>query len=160
MGVASAGPGGAQMMASGDAAYAPGFDVTPGEDEATGPRVRTGGCLCGAVRFEGHGEPKLVGLCHCGNCRKATGGNALFYADWPVAAVRIEGVLASYSGRSFCPDCGSRVVHFNAHHTEVLLGTLDEPPTDLVPRREIWTIRREPWLRPIPGAEQFERDPA
>jgi hypothetical protein len=148
------------MAGGGDAAYAPGFDVTPGEEEMTGPRVRTGGCLCGAVRYEVHGEPKTVGLCHCGDCRKATGGNALFYADWPVSAVRIEGTLASYSGRSFCPDCGSRVVHFSAHHTEVLLGTLDEPPTDLVPRREIWTIRREPWLRPIPGAEQFERDPA
>lgn len=122
-------------------------------------RVRLGGCLCGAVRYEVRGEPKLVGLCHCADCRKATGGYALHYADWPVSAVRLTGRLRTFGGRSFCPDCGSRVVHFSAHHTEVLLGTLDDPPNDLLPQREIWTMRREPWLQPVPGAEQFERDP-
>jgi hypothetical protein len=123
-------------------------------------RVRMGGCLCSAVRYEVRGEPKLVGLCHCADCRKATGGYALHYADWPVSAVRLTGRLSTFHGRSFCPDCGSRVVHFSAHHTEVLLGTLDDPPNDLVPQREIWTVRREPWVQPVPGAEQFERDPA
>ena len=150
-----------QMAASGGSDYAPGFDLSPGDDvvEVAGAKVRMGGCLCGAVRYEVHGEPMMVGLCHCEDCRKATGGNALYYADWPVSAVRMEGALATYSGRSFCPDCGSRVAHFSAHHTEVMLGTLDDPPTDLVPRREIWTVRREPWALPIPGAEQFDRDP-
>jgi hypothetical protein len=51
------------------------------------------------------------------------------------------------------------VAHFARTTVTVLLGTLDDPPTDLVPRREIWTIRREPWAAPIEGAEQFERDP-
>jgi hypothetical protein len=147
------------MFASGGAEFPPGFDVTPDEATVPGPKVRTGGCLCGAVRYELHGEPKVVGLCHCSDCRKTTGGLALHYADWPRPAVRIEGALASYAGRSFCPDCGSRVVHFSAHHTEILLGTLDDPPNDLIPQREIWTIRREPWLPPVPGADQFERDP-
>lgn len=139
--------------------FPPGFDVTPGDGGGPGVRVRTGGCLCGAVRYEARGEPKVVGLCHCGDCRKETGGTGLHYGDWPVAAVRIEGPLATYAGRSFCAQCGSRVVHPSSHHTEICLGSLDEPPTGLVPQREIWTIRREPWLAPVPGAAQFERDP-
>jgi hypothetical protein len=80
------------------------------------------------------------------------------YADWPLGAVEITGQLASFNGRSFCPGCGSRVVHFNPHHTEIVLGTLDLAPFDLRPTREIWTIRRQPWQQPVPGAEQFERD--
>jgi pimeloyl-ACP methyl ester carboxylesterase len=35
--------------------------------------VRTGGCRCGNVRFEVWGEPCIVGLCHCQDCRKKTG---------------------------------------------------------------------------------------
>lgn len=129
------------------------------EGPAPPPTLRQGGCLCGAVRYEARGEPKLIGLCHCADCRKATGGYALHYADWPVAAVRITGRLQTFAGRSFCPECGSRVVHLNADHAEILLGTLDDPPTDLVPQREGWIIRREPWVQPVPGARQFERDP-
>ncbi len=138
-----------------------GFDLNPQEDgtpEGPSDIVRRGGCLCGAVRYEARGAPKVVGLCHCGDCRKATGGFAMPWADWPDAQVRITGAIATFHGRSFCPNCGSRVVHLNPHHAEIMLGTLDEPPTDLVPEREIWVIRREPWMQPVPGAEQFDRD--
>ena len=38
------------------------------------------------------------------------------------------------------------------------LGILSEAPTSLVPSYELWTKRREPWLRPIEGAEQYEED--
>ncbi len=36
-------------------------------------KIRTGGCLCGAVRYEVSGEPYIAGLCHCTKCRKLTG---------------------------------------------------------------------------------------
>lgn len=121
-------------------------------------QVRQGGCLCGAVRYEARGAPTVVGLCHCADCRKATGGFAMPYADWPLAAVTITGALSTFAGRSFCPGCGSRVAHLGSDQAEIILGTLDDPPGDMVPTREIWTIRREPWMQPVPGADQFERD--
>ena len=40
--------------------------------------IRTGGCLCGAVRYEAKivedGPQGGLGACHCGMCRKHTGG--------------------------------------------------------------------------------------
>lgn len=135
-------------------------EATEGEAPvAPASRVRLGGCLCGAVRFETHGSPTLVELCHCADCRKSSGGHAAHYGTWPAARVRINGTLAVHAGRSFCPRCGSHVAHVSPHTVTVLLGTLDEAPNDLVPERELWTIRREPWAAPVPGAMQFERDP-
>ena len=41
--------------------------------------IRTGGCLCGARRYEVAGDFDGVWVCHCSLCRKATGsvGNAI-----------------------------------------------------------------------------------
>ncbi|MBX2810783.1 MAG: GFA family protein [Myxococcales bacterium] len=35
---------------------------------------KKGGCLCGALRYEIEGEIDGVWMCHCSNCRKASGG--------------------------------------------------------------------------------------
>lgn len=121
-------------------------------------KVRHGGCLCGAVRFEVRAEPLVVGVCHCLDCRKATGSVAMAYADWEHSRFTYSGEVNEFSGRSFCPACGGRVFHLGADHVEVMLGALDEGPGDLVPSREGWIIRREHWLQPVPGAAQYERD--
>ena len=39
----------------------------------TGDHTATGGCLCGAVRYEVHGPLRDVVLCHCSECRRWTG---------------------------------------------------------------------------------------
>jgi hypothetical protein len=36
--------------------------------------VRTGGCACGALRFEVTGAPIFDGHCHCRECQKTSGG--------------------------------------------------------------------------------------
>jgi hypothetical protein len=40
----------------------------------------TGGCLCGAVRYEAEGEPVFAGHCNCADCRKASGSG--FIPSW------------------------------------------------------------------------------
>ena len=118
-----------------------------------------GGCRCGAVRFEVQGEPLQVGLCHCTDCRRETGSTFLYYADWPRERFSVTGHYATYEGRSFCPQCGAPLFHLSDAHAEIVLGALDQAPANLIPTREGWIKRREPWLAPVPGAGQFAEDP-
>lgn len=117
----------------------------------------TGGCLCGALRFETRGAPHRVGLCHCLDCRKHHG--TLFHASaiFPVERVHVTGESRTYAGRHFCPDCGSPVFARSDDETEVNLGAFDEPNL-FTPTYELWTIRRESWLPPFPIAHHYERD--
>lgn len=38
------------------------------------------------------------------------------------------------------------------------MGTLDNAPTSFHPTYELWIKRRELWLAPVKGAEQFKRN--
>jgi hypothetical protein len=46
----------------------------------------------------------------------------------------------------------------NEDEAEIKLGILTEAPTPLAPTYELWIKRREKWLRPIEGAEQYLED--
>lgn len=117
-----------------------------------------GGCRCGAVRYRVDGDPDVIGLCHCADCRKETGGLFLAYADWPLARFAVIGRYETWAGRSFCPICGSRLFHLGDGKAEILIGSLDRAPAGLKPDRELWTMRREEWLAPVEGAAQHRAD--
>jgi hypothetical protein len=123
--------------------------------------VRSGGCLCGAVRYSVRGEPVHVGRCHCADCRKESGSAFTFYAQWPVEAFEVSGDISTFQGRGFCPRCGSRLLdppEPGDTHVEIRIGTLDDAPTDLKPEAEVWVKRREPWLLPVEGAAQHDEN--
>jgi hypothetical protein len=80
----------------------------------------TGGCLCGAIRYEIEGEPFRIANCHCDDCRKATGSayatNIFFQED---QITLLQGTLKIFehtadSGntmfKEFCDTCGSQVL--------------------------------------------------
>lgn len=75
----------------------------------------SGGCLCGAVRFEVSRFASGVFKCHCSKCRKAFGGASSaavlvpeqsFHWLTPEANQR-EFETSSGFLRRFCPECGS-----------------------------------------------------
>jgi hypothetical protein len=117
--------------------------------------VHTGGCACGAVRFEARGEPYRVGMCHCLTCRKVHGAPFSFYAVFPFDAVTVDGEVLAFEssehGRRYsCRACGSPVYSHYERPDEFYLypGSFDEPGL-WQPSYELWTNRREPWLPEI-----------
>lgn len=73
----------------------------------------TGGCLCGAVRFEIDGPLRDIVVCHCSLCRRA-GTNAAAYTSVRRSTLSLVGsasqsVYLDVNGRerSFCAACGS-----------------------------------------------------
>ena len=81
----------------------------------------TGGCLCGALRYEAGGAPLRRFLCHCRDCQKSTGSAFQFGVTVPRSQFAwTKGTPARYtrtadSGRLitrlFCPACGSGLVN-------------------------------------------------
>lgn len=99
----------------------------------------TGGCICGAVRYESRGEPKHSVICHCRQCQRISGsGHAAQFAV-PAESTRIQGELHYYdltadSGSTahcgFCPNCGNPILKQTEGYREVLFfhaSTLDDP---------------------------------
>lgn len=74
---------------------------------------QTGGCLCGAVRFELAEAPTEYGACHCTMCRKFSGGIELGLHVPPggVTWTGEENIgryqSSEWAERGFCKICGS-----------------------------------------------------
>jgi hypothetical protein len=81
------------------------------------PQPRTGGCLCGAIRYETVGDPVFTLRCHCRDCQRQSGAAHVPAARVPSGGFRIlQGTPRRYvtqadSGneivRVFCGDCGT-----------------------------------------------------
>ena len=121
-------------------------------------RVRSGGCVCGAVRYTVGGEPFHVGRCHCADCRKRSGSTYTIYAMWPLGAFECTGDYATYDQDSFCPRCGARLFALGEDAVELQLGSLDDAPFELRPEAELWVKRREPWMPAVDGASQHREN--
>jgi len=105
--------------------------------------VRTGGCLCGAVRYSVRGDPVHVRRCHCADCRKESGSAFTVYAHWPVEAFELNGEISSHDGRGFCPRCGSRLLDTTDPGdtlVEIRIGSLDEAPFELKPEDGLYPL--------------------
>ncbi len=99
----------------------------------------TGGCLCGAVRFEVTDPLVSAGYCHCTRCQRRTGAAASPSARVVPGSLRIvagEELLGSYDppdgfSKVFCSACGGAL--WAQHPTDpdvvfVRLGTFDGDP--------------------------------
>ena len=127
--------------------------------------VVTGGCLCGAVRYELHAPALFGGFCYCVDCRKTTGSHSANMAV-PEAALSVSGDVREYSciggsgkeiSRAFCPSCGSGLFARTGARPGVLLlkaGTLDEPE-NFKPMASIYASRAPSWDKPAAGLPAY-----
>jgi|SRR5579862_476336 len=127
----------------------------------------SGGCLCGAVRYQVSGVARHLCFCHCHSCRRATGAPAVPWGTFARAAFRVtRGQLAEFRSsdavtRGFCAACGSSLTYHNAaraHEIDVTLASLDEP-TRLTPQMHVWVDDKLPWVEISDGRPQFGTGP-
>ena len=126
----------------------------------------TGGCLCGALRYEAQGEPTYAGFCFCADCRKVSGGGSIGFMGFSANAVRFSGATRQFRSkalrgeatRNFCPTCGGLVfggvVGESDSHT-IYAGSLDDP-SRFRPAMAIFNRDRPAWSPLPPGLTVFE----
>jgi hypothetical protein len=131
----------------------------------------TGGCLCGAIRYEADGEPTLMGHCYCADCRKASGSGFIPFMGFHSSQLRFIGESRQFSSkaasgrdavRNFCKICGSLVfggVIGVSNAFTIYAGSLDDPST-FKPKIAIFTRGRPEWAVIPPELTQYEALPA
>ncbi len=130
----------------------------------------TGGCLCGALRYEAVGEPLGSGHCYCADCRKASGSGFVPFMGFKADAVRFSGEARQFrspaaSGgdavRNSCPICMSLVFGGEIGKTDwhtLYAGSLDDP-SRFHPTIAIFTAGRPEWAMIPPDLKVFDRMP-
>jgi len=136
-----------------------------------GDAIWTGGCLCGAVRYEARGEPVFMGYCFCADCRKASGSGFIPFMGVPSGAVKITGTVIVHTlkhadgreaVRNACAACGGLVYGGEVGkcdgHT-IYAGSLDDPAV-FKPSMAIFTRDKPDWVVVPPGLMLFEGLPS
>jgi hypothetical protein len=100
----------------------------------------TGGCMCGATRFEIAAPLPGALYCHCKRCQRRTGtafSVSALTQPGSFAIVRGEDAVATYDPgdggwlKSFCRECGSQLYTTNADNPDLVavrMGALDDDP--------------------------------
>jgi hypothetical protein len=130
---------------------------------------RTGGCLCGKVRYRITAEPITARICWCHDCQRLA-GNGTVNAIFPASAIEITGDVSEYASiassgnriqRRFCALCGSHLFADSSGRpgfSVVRVGTLDEP-SSIRPVQNIWTISAPSWACMDDSIDSVERQP-
>ena len=131
----------------------------------------TGGCACGAIRYECTAKPLAMFQCHCRDCQRATGGACASIVLLPANALRFtsgtpryhftKSVTGTDRKRGFCAECGSRLTGAeNREGTTGFVGvtaaSLDDPSWFL-PSFHIFVSDAQPWDRMDPGVPKYEQ---
>ena len=125
----------------------------------------TGGCACGAVRFEVTAPFDTAGYCHCKRCQRRSG------ALWALNAIVPADGFEILRGRdhvrvweppdglpkAFCTVCGGQLYSDGGASIVVRLGAVDSDP-EIRPEWHQW-IESAPDWEPIPddGLPRYQR---
>lgn len=99
----------------------------------------SGGCACGAVRYDSTARPKFELHCQCRQCQRSTGGGHASSFAISTDVVTITGEMTFFDqkadsgntvSRGFCPTCGSPMMNINSGYPQmryIHAATLDDP---------------------------------
>jgi hypothetical protein len=119
--------------------------------------MRSGGCLCGAVRYESEGEPLFSLFCHCRDCQHQSGSAFIAAMRVPAAGFRLTKGEPKLYGRSsdagnavtlaFCGECGCPLFIRVSARPDIVglrVGSLDDP-SEFRPEADIFVKSAQPW---------------
>lgn len=130
---------------------------------------RTGGCLCGQVRYRLTAQPVVSRICWCRDCQHIA-GNGTVNAIFPSTAIEVSGTPSAYTSgadsgnqvtRRFCPQCGCHLFADStgrAGLTVVRVGTLDDP-SSIEPSANIWSASAPHWACLSAALERIDGQP-
>jgi hypothetical protein len=131
----------------------------------------TGGCLCGAVRYDIAADPLMAFHCQCRDCQRRSGAGHISALLFPAAAVKITGTpryhaTTADSGnqmtRGFCPQCGGWVFGKPGVSPDIIgvtAGSLDDPGL-FKPQCVFFSARGQAWDVLDPALTRFATQPA
>ncbi len=113
-----------------------------------------GGCMCGAVRYQVNGPQTYAGICHCDDCRRATGGA---YVPWfgvaPENFQVIKGEITEHESspgirRGFCSNCGSSLTFGGEGWNDmaITMASLNDP-NSITPESNVFLRERLHWVK-------------
>ena len=131
----------------------------------------TGGCACGAIRYEIFGEPLAMNDCQCRDCQHKSGTGHGSYLTFPDRnEVKLTGKATHWNivadngnvkTRAFCPTCGSPVYLTFAATPQfftVHAGSLDDP-SRYKPQLVTYHSRGHAWDKLDPTLPKFAKMP-
>jgi hypothetical protein len=131
----------------------------------------TGGCACGAVRFETPQAPIFQNHCQCRDCQRRSGTGHGSYLTFPArSAMTVTGAVSHWAvagdsgnlkSHAFCPVCGTLVHLTFAAMPDIIAvpaASLDDP-SRFAPQVLTYSVRAWPWDRIDPALPAFERMP-
>lgn len=124
----------------------------------------SGGCLCGAIRYQATGSVLYLCYCHCESCRRAAGAAMVAWGTFLRRNFALtkgelnEFVSSPGVSRGFCAACGTSLTYHRdgrPQEIDVTLASLDDPAL-LKPNVHLWVRDKLPWVTIDDGLPQFE----
>jgi hypothetical protein len=121
----------------------------------------TGGCYCGAIHFRISSSPFHQANCHCQNCRRAVGAQAVAWITVNPSDFKYDkGTPTRYrtetgAWRTFCPSCGTSLTYEHGERPDeidITTGSLDHPEA-FPPARDVFPEEKVPWVKLVNGQE-------
>ena len=131
----------------------------------------SGGCSCGAIRYQCSAKPLFSWNCHCRDCQRASGSGYCPVMYVPKTALEITGPAATYASlhaesgrlvsRGMCTRCGSNLfilADLVPDLQGLWAGSLDDPDI-FKPQINVWTRSAPAWSRLDPDMKRIDVAP-
>ena len=128
----------------------------------------SGGCACGAIRYESTSQPVMMLHCHCRDCQRSSGGPFSSFVIVPTEAFKLlQGSLRFHASpseaggkthRGFCPDCGSTMFWGHPIRVDQIgipVGAFADPSFPQ-PEVSIFMPYKHPWVVVPEGVPTYE----